>query len=316
MMLHALREAPPSWLGEALERFEESFHYPLGEGMSFRISHGQSYLPFFQAMGEATVWVAEKDGDVLGTLAAVIRTLHLPAGERRQTAYLCDLKLAPHARTGRTLARLTRSVTQGLQSQGIACAYAVIMGGTERTPANYTGRLGIPEFVTLSDFAVWKIMADRRIEATQASVIGSLDEVADVHSSLNGSCLYASGGQPSIRSLMQPVPLLGAGNEACGVIEDTRRGKRLWLDTGDELRVAHLSRFAYANIEAGSRLIRNALAFVAKAGLPAMFVAIPSNDAPAFAKALSDLSAHQALATVYGCGLPNSDAWRIDTSEI
>ena len=49
MILHHLREPPDPWLGEALERFETQFYYPLGTDASFRIAHGREYLPFFQA---------------------------------------------------------------------------------------------------------------------------------------------------------------------------------------------------------------------------------------------------------------------------
>jgi hypothetical protein len=115
---------------------------------------------------------------------------------------------------------------------------------------------------------------------------------------------------------MTPVPLLETGGEACGIVEDTRRGKRLWLDNGDELLAAHLSRFAYASIGSGTALVRAALDVSATAGFPALFVAVPDEDAPAFAASMSDLGIHLAAARVYGHGFASTDAWSVDTSEI
>ena len=315
MKIHSLHEPPGPEMGEALERFEARFRYPLGEGMHFRISHGHEYLPFFQAMGEATVWVAERDGEVLGTLAAILRSLHLADGEMRRAAYLCDLKVIPDGRAGRVLAALTRAVTSDLISQGLKSAYAVVMGGTARTPVRYTGRLGIPMFEELGDVAILKVAVPDGAQTGRATR-ASAPEVGAVHAVLGNARPFARGGKPALRSLMTPVPLLGADGNACGVVEDTRRGKRLWLETGEELRAAHLSSFAYATIDAGAGLVCEALVIAAEEGFPALFVAIPAAEAPAFAESLRGLSVHVAPAKVYGCGLPRSEVWIVNPSEI
>src|SRR3954465_12466184 len=130
MKLHPLREAPPAWLAEALERLEARFTYPLGEKVRFRIRHGRDYMPFFKAMGDATVWVAERGGEVLGTLAAIPRTIHLPDGQSQRTAYLCDLKITSGPHAGRTLATLAQTVNTALAGIGIRSAYSVVMTGT------------------------------------------------------------------------------------------------------------------------------------------------------------------------------------------
>lgn len=316
MNIHPLRDAPLPWLGEALERFETRFRYPLGAGMHFRISHGQSYVPFFQAMGDATVWVAERRGEVLGTLAAILRMLHLPHGETRRVAYLCDLKVDPDGSAGLTLATLARTVTADLIGQGLESAYSVVMGGTSRTPANYTGRLGIPSFMELGEIAIIKVMTAETTQTTRKSSIVTASEVDAAYAMLSPARMFAQGGNSSLRSLMSPVPLLESHGQACGVVEDTRRGKRLLLDTGEELRAAHLSRFGYATISAGADLVRDALAVAADVGFPALFVAIPAQDAPAFTASLDDLSLHLAPATAYGCGLPATHSWSVDTAEI
>ncbi|HBJ85221.1 MAG TPA: hypothetical protein DDZ88_15380, partial [Verrucomicrobiales bacterium] len=108
MTLHSLQQAPPEWLGTALQRFELQFEYPLGADTTFRISHGRDYLPFFAAMGSATLLVAEQAGEVLGTLVRVERWIqfHGPQPMRQLVHYLADLKVSPKARGGRVLSRL------------------------------------------------------------------------------------------------------------------------------------------------------------------------------------------------------------------
>jgi hypothetical protein len=316
MNIHRLHDAPVPWLGEALERFEISFRYPLGRDMRFRISHGRDYVPFFQAMGEAVVWVAEREGEVLGTLAASLRTLSLPLGEARRAAYLCDLKLAPGVRAGKTLALLASIARSDLTTLGIASAYAVVMEGTARNPSCYTGRLGIPAFTGHRSITIFKIETGVGGQIPDAVRRATADEVNAVFASLNRARVHAAGNRPSLRSLMTPVPLLETGGEACGMVEDTRRGKRLWLDNGDELLAAHLSRFAYASIGSGTALVRAALDVSATAGFPALFMAVPDEDAEAFAASMSDLGIHLAAARVYGHGFASTDAWSVDTSEI
>jgi hypothetical protein len=316
MKIHSLHETPSAWLGEALERFEIRFCYPLGVGVNFRISHGRNYLPFFQAMGEATVWVAEEAGEVLGTLAASVRTLRLPDGEERRAAYLGDLKVAPGARAGRVLAMLARTATADLKAQDLKSAYAVVMGGTARTPMRYTGRLEIPPFSDVAEIVIFKVGTGGPSDAETRVRIATADEVDHACASLGLACIRAEGGRSSVRSVMNPVALLGDGGHACGVVEDTRRGKRLWLDSGEEVLAAHLSRFAYGSVAAGAVLVREALTHAAREGFPSMFFAVPIDDAPAFVRELGDLSVHEAPAKVYGHGLASAGRWSVDTAEI
>jgi hypothetical protein len=316
MKIHSLHEAPPSWLGEALGCFEVRFRYPLGAGVSFRISHGRAYLPFFQAMGEATVWVAESEGEVLGTLAASVRTLRLPCGEERRAAYLGDLKVTPGGNAGRVLALLARTATEELTAQGLGSAYAVVMGGTARTPLRYTGRLAIPAFSEAGGIVIFKIGTSGESGTSGRVEVVTTDAVHAAYASLSHACVHAEGSRPSVRSLMSPVALVADDGCACGVVEDTRHGKRLWLESGEEMLSGHLSRFAYKGVDAGAALVREALKHAARAGFPALFVAAPVEDAQAFTRELSDLSVHVAPATIYGHGLPATERWGVDTSEI
>ena len=110
MNVHALETVASSRLASALAHFEKQFTYPLGPGRSFRISHGDDYVRFFRAMGEARCFVAERDQRVLGVLGAALRPLMFPGGERRTVLYLGDLKVDPAAQGGRMVMRLAAAL--------------------------------------------------------------------------------------------------------------------------------------------------------------------------------------------------------------
>jgi len=311
-----LMEPPAEWLGEALARFELQFRYPLGPTRSFRISHGRDYLAFFKAIGEARLFVVERRGTVLGTLAAVRRAVRSPGGETRRVAYLCDLKVAPHARGGRTLLHLMNAVRARLDVPCSGLAYAVVMDGTARTPVAYTGQLNLPAFEKLDELMVLRIptegagTSDDRVHATSASSVQS------IHDRLTRGQFVPLGGVPATRSQVGPAYLELTDGCACGILEDTRRGKRLFDDAGDEMLSAHLSRFAYANTSDAARFLVRVLGLAKEAGFPALFTAIPLRDAAKILDCLGVADTLLAPATVYGCSFRERAAWRIDTSEI
>ena len=311
-----LMEPPAEWLGDALAQFELQFRYPLGPTRSFRISHGRDYVTFFQAIGEAHLFVGERRGTVLGTLAAVTRAVRFPSGETRRVAYLCDLKVAPHARGGRTLLHLMNAVRARLDVPCCGLAYAVVMDGTARTPAAYTGQLSLPAFEKLDQLMVLRIPTqgagecDGRVQATNA---GTLQSIRD---RLSKGQFVPLGGVPATRSQVEPAYLAMADGCACGVLEDTRRGKRLLDDAGDEILSVHLSRFAYANVSDAAEFLGSARGLARAAGFPALITAIPLADAAKIVDRLAVADTLLAPATVYGCGFREAAGWRMDTSEI
>ena len=114
---------------------------------------------------------------------------------------------------------------------------------------------------------------------------------------------------------MKPVWLMNPDGSACGMLEDTRRAKRLISDDGCEMLSAHFSYFAYRDVAAGSRLIGAAIDQALHLGFPAMFVSVAETDATELGAALSQFAVHPAPATVYGTGL-EPGFWNINTAEI
>lgn len=303
MNIHTLHEPPPAWLGEALERFERQFDYPLGDGGRFSISHGREYLPFFAAMGDATIIVAEAEGAVLGTVARVERWMQ-SGQERRRVHYLCDLKVSPQHCCSGLLGHLMMAARRQVEQSGSHSCYGIVMDGTGRRPTDYTGRLGIPVFQQLAQIVVLRITSVEVEPTTPALMIGP-----DL-SAPKSACVL-TGGNHALRSLMTPQRIADSA-----WVEDTRRGKRLWTNAGTEMLSAHLSGFQFGHPSYGAAVLRSALNAALLAGLPALFVAVPLSMAPALLAEMRDLHVLQAPATIYGHDLEPNHDWWVDTAEI
>lgn len=315
MNVHALSASPPPELARALDRFEEQFRYPLGPGRFFRIAHGEDYPRFFRAMGEGVCFVAERDASILGVMGAALRRLALPGGEERLVVYLGDVKIAPAARGGRTLLRLTHAVRQWVGERTQA-GFAVVMDGTSATPPRYTGRLGIPLFSELAKIMVLRLPT-LGIPAEPADHWLTTEEQGrGCYLRLSRGRYACPGGNPAERSEMEHIWLMEPGGQACGRLEDTRRAKRLIADDGVEMRSAHLSCFAYQDRSAAVKLLRVALRHAADRGLPALFVSVAAIDANDLCRSLEGMEVVLAPATVYGTGLDPDPIWNINTAEI
>lgn len=298
-----LSEPAPPVLGHALEKFEAQFRYPLGEGASFSISHGRDYMTFFAAIGEATVVIAQEADEVVATLAAVMRPLRFPNGEVRTAVYFADLKIDPKARNAMLLLGLFARMREHLNPPADAVGYAVVMDGTGRTPSDYTGKMRIPSFAPIANITVLTL-------TTAPGDPGSTGSPLEEPAGYVPRC-----GNPTLRSELQPQSL--ATSQASGLLEDTRRGKRLVNSQGHEMRAAHLSRFVWEDAAAGATLLRHASARCHAAGIPTLFASVPRRFEADFLKQLPELEVQPAPATIYGSGFPPSGAdWRVDSAEI
>ncbi len=319
MTIHQLNSPPPPELGIALEEFEQSFLYPLGPEQKFRISHGREYLPFFRAMGEATLLVAEDKGQVLGTLVLIRRMVRIRtvAGTQDEPAYyLCDLKLRTEWQRTPLLARLIATARSHIESSGCQRCYCVVMGGTGRRPTDYTGRMGVPPFEPLGEIMIMRLSPRETLAIDDTVRIATVSDVENLCQQIRGEGVSAACGLSSERSLMTPLGFIDSTGLACGKLEDTRRGKRLHLESGEELLSAHLSTWAWTDARAGARVLQQALAVTLRNGFPALFAALPRPWYPELAPLLSPLQIQEAPATIFGTGFDLGQDWWIDTAEI
>ena len=319
MTIHELSSPPPPHLGIALEEFERSFLYPLGSQQRFRISHGREYLPFFRAMGQVTLLVAEHEGEVLATLVLIRRLVRIrsKSGEHVEPAYyLCDLKLRAEWRRTPLLARLITTARILIETSGCQRCYCVVMDGTGRLPTDYTGRMGIPLFEPLGEIMIMRLSSHETLPVDHhvRGVPGS--DVEDLCAQIRGAGVTAACGLSSERSLMTPLGFIDSVGQACGTLEDTRCGKRLHVESGEELLSAHLSNWAWTDARAGVRILEQALSLSTQNGFPALFVAIPRKWYPQLAPLLHKFQIQEAPATIFGTGFDLCQDWWIDTAEI
>jgi hypothetical protein len=245
----------------------------------------------------------------------------LPDGSENKAAYFGDLKIASSARGGLVLMQLARAVESWLRPR-VQAGFGVVMGGTALTPAAYTGRAGIPDFRKLGHLTILRVSGHdgwgecpREPMQADDQFVTTREATLECYQRLSRGRYASPVITPAERSKMTPVWFVTPDGSACGLLEDTRKAKRLISDDGSEMLSAHLSCFACKDIAAGTRLLRVALSRALRAGFPALFVSVPETDGPSFQAALSQFAVHPAPAIVYGTGL-EPGCWNINTAEI
>jgi hypothetical protein len=314
MKVHQLSSTPSPTLARALAEFEAPFTYPLGPGKFFRISHGDDYTLFFRAQGKGCCFIAEHQSRVAGTLGTAVRRLWMPNGTERSAAYVGDLKIAKCARGGTVLVRMARAAEAWLRPQ-VEMGFGVVMSGTTLTPEAYTGRVGIPGFQDLGRLVILRISGSDGMEADSRHFLTNREAGLDCYRRLSLGRYACPSGEAQGRSQITPVWLMNADGSACGMLEDTRKAKRLITGDGSELLSAHLTCFAYSAVSAGAELIGVALRQAVRLGLPALFVSMAEPDAHELRVSLHRFEVLAAPAIVYGTGLMPG-AWNINSSEI
>jgi hypothetical protein len=316
MRISTLDTRPDATLVRSLDQFERQFSYPLGRAQSFRVLHGDDYGLFFRAMGEARCFIAEKDGEIIGTLAVVVRRIQLPDGTEKNVGYLGNLKISPCARGGRALFRLADAAATWIQKSATAY-FGVVMDGTALTPDYYTGRAGLPPFAPVGRVVVIRLPTSGASSIPDPMVSEAEPDVAmDCFRQLSIGRFATRCEQPSARSLLTPVWLVRKDGSACGCVEDTRRAKRLIGNDGVEMITGHLSCFAYKNIESGVALIRTAIGRAGLLGHPALFVALAEADSPEILAEFGGQDVKRAPATIFAYGLTRNMEWNLNTAEI
>lgn len=304
------RAAPP--LQDELDVFEASFEYPLDAERNFRISHAPEYLRFFQAMGEASCFLARGRSGLEGVLTTVPRVLQLPGERPRSALYVCDLKTAPGPQRVGILLRLVAAARSFHSADGQA-AFSVVMRGTTRTPDAYSGGFGVPRFEALAEVAILRIPTETGCEG-DAEVV-TLATFKAGFAELATGLVHTSVGPRSRGGRYPPVALFSTDGRACGILEDTLDSKRL-ISGGEELLSAHLSSFAYETPAAGYRVVSSALARCRAQGIPALFVALPQSKLENWLACNPYPGMTITAATVFGHGLPAGLPWTINTSEV
>lgn len=319
MKIHCLTDKPDVALSQSLSRFETQFLYPLGENRQFRIDHGDDYPLFFRAMGRGCCFVAEQQETILGILGVALREFYFPDGTLRTVMYVGDLKIAPEARGGYVLYRLLRALSQWSHWETHPIpVFSVVMEGNALTPKDYTGRLGIPAFQEIAKVMILRIPCLLPPLNESQSIIPKLPQEKDyeVFRSWTSERYTPGWTRFTLRSKIEPQWFMFPEGSACGLLEDTRRAKKLRGDQNEELVSAHLSYFAYRQAIEGQQLLDQALRYCASISVPFLFVSIPLPEISLFREWILERSAILAPASVYGVSFETDALWQINTSEI
>ena len=246
MKIHCFHAQPSPDLAEKLRVFERGFQYPLGAHQLFRISHGEDYSRFYRAIGEATCFAAEHRSEVVGILSTAVRQLLSPQGNREEVVYVGDLKVAPSDAGGFALFHLM-ATTWEFHKSDHSLGFGVMMDGTKIEPDRYTGRLGLPKFMTLGKVMILRIPAHPPIDADPEVQIESCGEMRrDFFKELSVRRFGTVGGNAELRSRFEPVALSLTHPPAYGLLEDTLKAKQLNSTDGTELLSSHVSKFAFS----------------------------------------------------------------------
>ncbi|MCY3885087.1 MAG: hypothetical protein OXG24_09275 [Gammaproteobacteria bacterium] len=312
---------PPKLFCERLQEFERQFNYPLNANQRFRIEHSFEYERFFRAMGSPVTVVAEKNGNILGVLSATVRTLSLSETECENWLYIGDVKIDEASRSRHVLERLFIA-TQSWVGTKCSKGYAVVMDGTGVTPHMYTGRVGIPTFraqqsVKLFAFATKSL---KRV-ATEQEVVKTPDDSPQKYKhvgSLRERHLAPNWSSTvfSHRSCMNPVWLSVPRTGCVGLLEDTRRAKRLYDSKSHELLYAHLSNLQYNSINDIVPIIFEAGNLAYTNGNTDLLVAVPARESNRL-KEFVDRTEHDVFSsTVYATEKTEGYDLPISSSEI
>ena len=302
-----------------LREFEQQFWYPLGESREFRIEHPSLYTDFFNSMGDAHCFVALREGEVVGILSSVMRTLVAPTGKSSQVAYVADVKITKELQGSTLLYRLARTAILWLRPQ-ICSAYSVVMDGTAVTPKQYTGRVGVPQFSwsgrvhllsfsTTTDFP-WV----SNVEEIPLKQSAELSGIEPRRTTTDGPSWATMN--PSLRALEVPVWLVDRQTSTCVLLEDTRRAKKLYDRHQSEYRYSHLTYPSYTEPEHLVQLFPHACARSQSLGFSHIFVAVPDIHFVAIQSKLENLEYETYSASIYGVSLNEDFPYLVNSSEI
>lgn len=339
MKIEPLPDVSSSGQAAALGAFEAEFRYPLGAGRWFRIEHGQDYGRFFASIGESRTWIAESLAQIVGAISAARVTLRAPCGESQSAAYFGDFKVRlanPRQSAGWVAAGLLRRAADWAQSY-TRRGLAIVMDGTAVAPEKYTGRLGLPPFTRIGHVTIWRMEPPPARNIRQECTRIAAGELGDHFRRLTAGSYILEHPltQPSLshgvasrrpeRSVMRPRCWLHASESACGLLEDTRLAKRLYVDDGAEMVSGHLSCLAFQDPRAAVDLIQMALSACAPHGIRALFMALPDHRAdelsssPAWKEWTAGWPQGAVLSTgaaIWGTGLESGFDWYLHTAEI
>lgn len=130
---------------------------PMGGRIALRIDREPDFFALLRARGEAVVYVATHDGEVIGCLSAAIHQSYV-RGTLEKMAHVGDMKVLPKFRGRRVTLRLIAALQSHLQSEGVDVCFSLVADGNKPVMTIAEGRHGTPVPVQLGRFFVEELI--------------------------------------------------------------------------------------------------------------------------------------------------------------
>lgn len=134
---------------------------PMGGLIPLIIDRRPDFFALQRWRGKGTILVAEDHGTICATINCTrLQVWH--QGQVWTADYLCDLKVLEEYRRGLALPRLLRAVRQHIEADPPNIVLCVVARGNDLAEATIRGRLGMPPFRFVDEFAVQQILPRRK----------------------------------------------------------------------------------------------------------------------------------------------------------
>ena len=149
---------------------------PMAGTIALRIDRDPDFFALLRMRGESVVFVAERGGEIVGSISAALRTVYI-SGVPETAAYIGDMKVHPRFSGSRIALRLIQALDAYLRAAGVDLCFSVVADGNLAAMPLFQGRLGIPRWAPLGRFVVSGLLPslfDKRPDRYSIKVADSL----------------------------------------------------------------------------------------------------------------------------------------------
>jgi predicted N-acetyltransferase YhbS len=130
---------------------------PMGGRIALRIDREPDFFALLRARGDAVVYVATHEDQVIGCLSAAIHSSYV-RGTLEKIAHVGDMKVHPNFRGRRVTLRLIAALQAHLQSAGVDVCFSLVADGNKPVMTIAEGKHGTPAQVQLGRFFVEELI--------------------------------------------------------------------------------------------------------------------------------------------------------------
>jgi ribosomal protein S18 acetylase RimI-like enzyme len=183
---------------------------PMGGRIALRIDREPDFFSLLRARGDAVVYVATCDQEVIGCLSAAIHSSYV-RGTLEKIAHVGDMKVHPNFRGRRVTLRLIAALQVRLQSEGVDVCFSLVADGNKPVMTIAEGKHGTPAQVQLGRFLVDELIPSPFRRKSRRYLIEpaceqDLEEIAEILDGLSRKRNFAPPiGSDDVQKLIEPA---------------------------------------------------------------------------------------------------------------